>query len=911
MDVGDRLGHYLVTALIGEGGMGQVYRATDDRLARDVALKVLPDTFASDPERLDGFQREAQVLASLNHPGIAAIYGLEDAPGGAGCRALVLELVEGQTLAERMAAGPIPVDDALPIATQIADALEAAHQAGVIHRDLKPANIKIRDDGTVKVLDFGLAKAVDGVTAGADGPDAPTMLGQTQVGVVVGTPAYMSPEQAKAQPLDQRTDVWSFGVVLFEMLTGRALFVGESMSDVLAEVLKTSPDFSSLPSDTPPPVRRLLRRCLEKDKKRRLPGIGVARLEIADALAGAEAPLASTPTPRPAPAPRPAAGWRLAAAGLVGGIVAAAVTAWSVSGTPERVPAWFAIGTSQSDPLFIADVSADLAISRDGRQLAYLTETAGQRRLQLRALGTLTPVTLVAEGSPFNPFFSPDGEWLGYFDSSGPVLQRVSVANGSVITICTLPGNLAGAAWGDDRTIVFATSDQGGGLWSVPAAGGEPSRLTTPDAAREEFDHRFPQILPGEDAVLFTVIRGAAREPEVAVLERSSGVWTTLIPGSDARYAASGHLVYGAEGTLRATPFDLRRLAVTGPPVPVVEGVTMKPSGAANFDLATNGSLVYVSGDLGSTAQRILLRVDREGGQARLDRIPPGDYETVRLSPDGGRLAVAFGAPADVWTFDLARGTLTRVTTEAASDTQPLWTPDGARLVFASDRDGTLGLYWKQADGSGATEPLLIRDESFVVIPETWSPDGMQVLFTDALSGGGLTTELGGRADIWTLSMAADRDASALLEMDSNEGHAAISPDGRWVAFHSDLSGRPEIYLDAYPGLGQRTLISTDGGRAPLWSPDGRELFFLSIDGRQIFGVSLETAPALTISPVQMLAEGDFLLSRGPERPYAVAPDGQSFIVIAPEGGAGPRPALDTIFVQHWFDELTRLVPVE
>ena len=893
MDVGDRLGHYTVTALIGEGGMGQVYRATDSQLAREVALKVLPDTFASDPERLDRFQREAQLLASLNHPGIAAIYGLEDAPatggGQTGARALVLELVEGQTLADRIAVGPIPIDEALPIAAQIADALEAAHQAGVIHRDLKPANIKIREDGTVKVLDFGLAKAVDGASADGDPVDAPTVAGSTQIGMVIGTPAYMSPEQAKARPLDQCTDVWSFGVVVFEMLTGRSLFVGESMSDVLAEVLKTAPDFAWLPSDTPLPVRRLLRRCLHKDKKRRLPDIGVARLEIADALESAEVTDAPQVAPPPAPPPRPVSSpWRLALAAVVGGALAASAAAWWVTRAPEPATAWFAISTSQTDPLFVADVSTDLAISVDGRQLVYLTEGDGQRRLQHRALDTLAPTTIVADGSPFNPFFSPDGEWVGYYDSSGPVLERVSLANGSVVTICDLPGNLAGAAWGDDGTIVFATTDQSGGLWSVPASGGDPVRLTTPDPARGEFAHRFPQILPGEDAVLFTVIGGAEREPHVAVLTRSTESWTTLVPGTDARYAASGHLVYGAEGALRAAPFDLARLTVSGPPVPVVEGVTTKPSGAVNFDLARTGSPVYMSGDPELTMKRTLLRVTRDGDQMPLTGMPSGDYETVRLSPSGDRLAVALGAPGDVWTFDVSRGTLTRVATDDANDTQPLWTPDGQRLVFASDRDGPLGLYWKQANGSGAAEPLLPREESFAVIPETWSSDGTQLLFTDALTGGGLTTERGGRANIWTLSVS-DGAASTLVEMDSNEGHADVSPDGAWVAFHSDLSGRPEIYIDAYPALGQRTLISTDGGRAPLWSPDGRELFFLTVDGQQIQGVTIDTAPALTIGPARVLAEGNFLPSLGPERPYDVTPDGQAFVVIAPEGGTGPR----------------------
>ena len=457
MKVGDRLGHYAVTALIGEGGMGQVDRATDSELGRDVALKVLPDTFASDPERLDRFQREAQLLASLNHPSIAAIYGLEDGPatdpGQPHVRALVLELVEGPTLAERIAVGPIPIDEALPIATQIAEALEAAHQAGVIHRDLKPANIKVRDDGTVKVLDFGLAKAVAGVDT--DALEAPTIAGATQVGAVVGTPAYMSPEQAKAQLLDQRTDVWSFGVVLFEMLTGRPVFVGDAMSQVLAEVLKTSPDFSLLPAGTPSSVRRLLRRCLDKDKKRRLPDIGVARLEIADAVSGLDAlDVGETPTGEAATAsstpsgrPAPSRVWVTVLALLVLVSAVADVAAWRLSRRPEPAPAWFSIGTSQSDPLFIADVSADLALSRDGRHLAYLAEQDGQRRVQLQSLDSLTATTIVAEGSPFSPFFSPDGEWVGYYDSSGPVLSGVTMASS-----CSRPPSRTAACGACRRT---------------------------------------------------------------------------------------------------------------------------------------------------------------------------------------------------------------------------------------------------------------------------------------------------------------------------------------------------------------------------------------------------------------------------------------------------------------------------
>ncbi len=393
------------------------------------------------------------------------------------------------------------------------------------------------------------------------------------------------------------------------------------------------------------------------------------------------------------------------------------------------------------------------------------------------------------------------------------------------------------------------------------------------------------------------------------MLPQGSQTWQVLTPGSNARYASTGHIVFGTEGSLRAAAFDLAELTLDGPPVPVATGVMTKPSGAVNFDLAGDGSLVYLSGESGLTTERSVLRVARDGTLTPLAGMPTGDYETLRVSPDGRHLAVALGTPADVWTFDLDRGTFTRVTTDDANDTQPLWSVDGQRVVFVSDRDGPLGLFSKPADGSGTAEWLLSRDESFVVIPETWTPDGRDLLFTDALSGGGLATERGGRANIWALSTDRDGAARTIIELTSNEGHADLSPDGRWLAFHSDLSGRPEIYVDAYPDLGQRTVISTQGGRAPVWSPSGDELFFLSLDGTSIFRVDIGTAPALSIGRPTLVAEGPFLPSLGPERPYDVAADGSSLLIIARPDAAAARGGLEVVFVRRWLNELTALVP--
>jgi len=603
---GSRIGCYEITAEIGAGGMGIVYRARDTKLNRDVALKVLPDLFARDPERLARFQREAQVLASLNHPNIAAIYGLEEADG---VRALVLELVEGPTLAECIEVGSLspgtrervgvrgqglPLEDALPIAKQVAEALEAAHEHGIIHRDLKPANIKVRPDGTVKVLDFGLAKAFTGDAAVGDASHSPTIsLAATQAGVILGTAAYMSPEQAKGKPADKRADLWGFGCVLYEMLTGKRAFQGDDVSDTLARVLMKEPEWDALPPTTPPPIHKLLRRCLARDRQRRLSDAATVRLEIEDAQT---TPAAEVIRAFPAPQASMGRGALVPVLTLLVGPVVAGLAVWlATRPAPARV-ARLTITPPVTAPLTLDGITRDVAIAPDGTRLVYLGTNRGQ--LFVRALDQLVPVALSGLGAPFHPICSPDGQWIAFFDGNSAI-KKVAATGGPAITLSPISGARRGASWGLDDMIVFATSDTSTGLLRVAAAGGEPEALTTPDRAQGEVDHLWPEMLPGGEAVLFTITTaGGIDQAQVAVLDLRTGARTVLMRGgSHAQYVASGHLVYAVAGTLRAVPFDLGRLAVVGPPVPVVEGVVTTPQGAADFSVATDGTLVYVPGD--------------------------------------------------------------------------------------------------------------------------------------------------------------------------------------------------------------------------------------------------------------------------------------------------------------------------
>ena len=695
---GTTLGPYQVTTKIGEDGMGEVYQARDTTLDRDVALKVLPEAFTSDPDRLARFQREAKVLASLNHPNIGSIYGLEEAEG---VRALVLELIEGPTLADRIAQGPIPLDEALPIAKQIAEALEAAHEAGVIHRDLKPANIKVREDGTVKVLDFGLAKAFQPDASAPGLSQSPTIsltAAATQMGMVIGTAAYMSPEQAKGKLVDKRADIWAFGAVLFEMLTGTRAFAGDDVSEVLASVLAREPKLDALPTTVPPHVRRVLTRCLQKDPAVRLRDIGDARVELAE-----DAERGTTADPPPAGAPR---GWRrVAMVGVAALIVGSVVTGLAVRRAMQQAPAQvsrFLVTPPPEAPLTTGPPGTSIAISRDGSTLAYLTEREGISGLAVRRIDQLEARVFADPQFVAQPFFSPDGASVGLFVLSVG-LQRIGLNDGVVRTITELPaGTPAEASWGDDGTIVFGMSGspEVSGLYEVPAAGGEATRILAVDDEAGVTFLGYPAFLPGDHGLIFTT-GSATFDFQLEWLLPGTGERRLLVEGGRAgRYVPTGHLVYESSGVLYAVGFDLDRLEVLGEPVPVVDSVLADRS--MQVAVSDTGTLAYLAGDAVSGAQRGLVWVDRQG--MAVEAVENRDsWVYPRVASDGRRIAVTAGAAGseDIWVLDTRRGTRTRLTVDEDSDVIPEWAPDGTQVLFRSGRDGNADLYVKRADGRG------------------------------------------------------------------------------------------------------------------------------------------------------------------------------------------------------------------
>jgi dipeptidyl aminopeptidase/acylaminoacyl peptidase len=901
---GTRLGPYEVLASLGAGGMGEVYRARDTRLKREVALKILPELFTDDAVRLARFQREAEVLASLNHPHIAAIYGFEDADG---VRALVLELVEGDTLADRIARGALPLDEALPIARQIAEALAAAHEQGIIHRDLKPANIKVTPDGVVKVLDFGLAKlAHPEATAGhADVTASPTITSpamMTGVGVILGTAAYMAPEQAKGRAADKRSDIWAFGCVLFEMLTGKGPFAGDDVSDTLANVLKREPDWAALPAEVPPALRVLLRRCLEKDRRKRVAGIAAALFALDE-----DASLSGSVAASAAPLARKAL-WRraipIAAAVAITALLAGAGV-WLLTRPASPSVVRTTITTSGSTALALGGTDRDLAITPDGSRIVY----RGNNQLLLRALNQLEPTVLSGLGTPRGVFISPDGQWVGFFDVT--TMKKVAIAGGPPVTIARLDvGGSRGATWEPDGTIIFATAAPATGLQRVSAAGGDPTVLTKPDRARGEGDHVWPEFLPGGKAVLFTITpaAGGIENAQIAVLDLQTGTSRVLVRGgSHAHYVPTGHLVYGATGTLRAVAFDLERLEVTGTPAPVLERVVTTNFGAADVAMAAIGSLVYVSGTAGVGGQQTVVSVDRQGRASPLPGVPLDSYRDVRVSPDGARLALA--TPSDVWTYDFARATLSRLTTDPAPDTRPLWTPDGQRIIFTSTRASYPELFWRPADGTGSDERLLARAKDTVdLIATGWSTDGRQLLFTEVYDAGVPPSR---QCAIGQIAIERPSDVKLLVKSEFCNDRGVVSPDGHSIAYRSNVSGRDEIYVERYPELGSRQQISTGGGRVPLWSRDGRELFFSSLDSRQMLAVPAQSGTTLVAGRPQVLFVGAMFPTQSEARPYDIAPDGRFLIIRSGQAEGDGGAAANLIVVQNWTEELKRLVPTK
>jgi eukaryotic-like serine/threonine-protein kinase len=900
LSAGTRLGPYEILSLVGSGGMGEVYRARDPKLKRDVAIKVLPDSLAQDPERLARFEREAHLLAALNHPHIAHIHGIEDSSGEP---ALVMELVEGPTLADRMAQGPISLDEALPIARQIADALEAAHEQGIVHRDLKPANIKVRDDGTVKVLDFGLAKAFDpGASSPAGAMNSPTLsIHATQAGTILGTAAYMAPEQARGRSVDRRADIWAFGCVLYEMLTGRRPFDGDDVSITLAAVLKADPDWQALPLVTPAAVRRLLTRCLRKDPKDRLQAIGDARIEIGELLSGVMEPVAMTPIVD-------APWWRRvaipAATALAMSLATAAIVWFAVQSTIARPRvSRFVIAPTTGAAFSINVTGRDVAMTPDGSRLLYVG--ANGTTLFVRPLDQLEATPLVRGGALRDPFVSPDGQWVGFFDGL-QTLKKVAITGGPAVLVTNeLVGLASGATWMADGTIIFA--DAAFGLKRVSADGGTPAVLTRPDPTRGEARHVWPERLPGGQAVLCTVTAttGGRDAASIAVLDLRSGRLTILLRGgTHAQYSPSGHLVYSAAGTLRAVAFDLSRLTVVGPSSLVVPQARTTAGGGVDAGLAADGTLVYVAGGSLNSLARTLVWVDRQGRE-KPTGAPPRSYFFPRVSPDGTRIAVqvATDQNINIWIWDLTGATLQRVTSEGA-DVTPEWTSDGRRVMFSSSLTGAFNLFSQAADGIGAFERL--TESPSIHVASAVSPDGTRVILTERSSP--TTGE-----DVMALRLDGTHQILPLVQTPFNERNGIVSPDGRWLAYEADDSGTFEIYVRPFPAVNSgRWQVSTSGGTQPLWSASGQELFYIAPDSALI-RVAVATGSAWTVGAPTKLIEGRYVTNELGvfQRNYDVAADGQRFLMIKAPGGDATGVPPQIVVVQHFDEELKRVVPAK
>ena len=878
---GVRIGPYDVIAMIGVGGMGEVYRARDMRLKRDVAIKVLPPHVAGDRERLARFEREAQTLAALSHPHIATIFGLEFGPDGV--HTLVMELVEGRTLQELIdgARGSLPLLDTLTIARQTAEALEAAHEKGIVHRDLKPANIKLTPEGKVKVLDFGLAKAFAADSGEPDPRNSPTLsLAATRAGVILGTAAYMSPEQARGRPLDKRTDIWAFGCVLYEMLAGRPAFGGDNITDTLASVVSHDPDWSALPPATPPRVQQLLRRCLERDRTRRLRDIGDARIDMEDTR-DLPVSLATRPPRRGALIPL--------LVGVLAGSVVAGVSVWRLTREPAatRAPLMrFSQPLPPGETLGGPWLGTLVELSPDGTHLVYTAQRSGNSQLYLRRMDQLQAQPIPGTDAGYGAFFSPDGQSLG-FAAQGK-LKRVPLSGGSPTTVCQAR-MLGGGSWGPDGSIIF-NDVIGAGLVRVPASGGSPQALTT--LARGENIHSWPDILPGGKAVVFTVSRGSGGDDansSIVVQSLEDGRRRTLIERSaQARYAA-GYLVFVRADRLHAVPFDADRLEVTGPVVSLVDDLRLVAGGfSANFSVSRTGSLVYTQNIRGGN--RSLVWVDRQGA-AVVTPAPPRAYWQPQIIPhvsgaDGRRIALMIsGDNPDIWIYEQARGAVTRLTVEPGEDETPLWSPDGSRIAYTSQRSGQKrAIHVRPADGSGAE--TLLGSSDYHVHLTSWAPDGKTIAYQESHPSTGW--------DIWLLPLEGDRKPGPLLNTEFDETSAVFSPDGRWLAYASTQSGRNEVYVQPYPGPGARTQISTDGGISPLWSRNGRELFYRA--GERIMAISIETRPALSAGTPTKLFEGFY------ESFYDVGADGR-FLMIRPEANAA---ATQFFFLLNWADDLRR-----
>jgi len=884
LSVGERLGPLEVLASVGAGGMGEVYRARDTKLGRDVAVKVLPSDLADNPEALSRFKREAQTLASLNHPNIATIYGIEESGG---IRALVMELVEGEDLSAMIARGPLPLAEALPIARQIADALEAAHEQGIVHRDLKPANVKVRADGVVKVLDFGLAKALDPTSSsGAEAMNSPTLTAHaTQMGVILGTAAYMSPEQARGKPVDKRTDVWAFGAVLYEMLTGERAFKGEDISDTIAAVLRQEITLAALPATTPPRLTRLIGRCLERDPKQRLRDIGEARIELARIEAGGadvmDSPAAtSAGSGAGAPAPsrrRERVAWGAAVSLLA--LVAVAAIAWALRPLPAPFETRLDITTPTTDDV----MSLNFAISPDGRRLAYVAaQNGGPPQLWLRRMDQTIAQPLTGTEGAMYPFWSPDSQSVGFFTSTQ--LRRLDIGNGLLQTVTNAPNGGRGGTWSQEDVILFGA--QSGPLARVPATGGAATTVTTFTPGQNS--HRFPHFLPGGRQFVFYAM-GAPAGIHLGSLDSPAS--KRLGPAdTSAEFVRPNWLLFLRRGTLVARRIDLARGELTGDQVSVADQVSFNPNFSVGaFSVSSTGSIAYRTGN---TATTQLTWVDKSGKTVGTVGEPDANgLLCPTLSPEERRV-VAYRSVennVDLWLFEAGR--MRRLTSDAGRDAYPVWSPNGDRIVFGKEVKGSLSLYQK-ASGGGPEELLLESPSGRNLTPQSWSRDRKFLLYLER------DPERGG--DLWVLPMDGKQKSFVFVNSGAEERAAQFSPNGRWVAYSSDESNRMEIYVRPFPPSSGQWTVSTMGGVTPRWRDDGQELYYIAPDGMLMAvsvtaaGTAFEMGTPRALFPSRAAFGGANIV--GITWQYDVAKDGRFLInVLTGDGGTAP-----ITVIQNW-----------
>ena len=865
--IGTQIGVYRIMSLLGAGGMGEVYRARDTKLQRDVAIKVLPADFAADPERLARLQREARVLASLSHPHIGAIHGFEDSSG---ISALVLELVEGPTLAERLDRGPVSIGDALTIARQIAEALDAAHEKGIVHRDLKPANIKLTSDGQVKVLDFGLAKFAQ---ASNQSSSIDTLA--TAEGAIFGTPSYMSPEQARGLPVDKRTDIWAFGCVVYEMLAGRQAFPGATVSDRIAAVLERDPDWSRLPGATPQAVSAMLRGCLEKDPKRRLRDIGDAQPMLEDPGVRSRSDAVGR---------RASGSWRHAAT------IAASLLALGALGAvgwhyfqraSETVPPVIrtTVNLGAGEELDTLPTMMPLALSPDGRRLAYVARRDGRNQLHVRELDAFEAKLLPGTEGARHPFFSADGQSIAF--SAGGKLKRVSILGGSPVSICDAPVTGGAGTWSSQGIIVFDPGPSG--LMKVNASGGTPERIASRDVKMDAGNLLWPHFLPDGRTLLVTAGQGLIAQDTsmIVMLSLDTGEWTSIGPGLQAQFVEPGYIVFHAaavrEGELQAVPFDLARLAVRGDPVSVLGGVfRAENSGGAYFATAPSGALIFARGG----HARSLVRVDRAGRRTPITDDRRG-FRFPVFSPDGLKIAVTVDPrPSQIWIYDVMRRSGSPLATEGHNLT-PIWARDGTRVFYSSKSD----IYWRSADG--ATSEQRLFEMEYPQYPQDWTRDGVLVFTHDHPEN---------RNDLWIMSKGGDRHA--LQATPENQPHAKLSPDDRWIAYTSDESGRSEIHVRPFPNVNDgKWIVSTGGGMTPVWSRDGREIFYMN--GTAMMSVAIDSRGGV------FRAAAPTTLFTGPFETgspnFDIAPDGSSFLMVEADPDAKPT---QVHVILNWSREL-------